>query len=201
MSIVQDPGCRNDGRAWSRFIGTVVEVLSRCVVLVRPCNKGSKLSRPHGIMVEVFLTDAETSWLDVECRYGTTMPWGPARAAPAVPGVMALCHQTVFPIPTQRLRSELMTCFRQILRFFASALSRLNIRIDWPQTPQMQGASGENRVRRPLEPMRRRRWGVCGQPCGAGARRPWALALVVNVCSHTLSSSLRAHNPLALRQS
>ena len=119
MSIVQDPGCRNDGRAWSRFIGTVVEVLSRCVVLVRPCNKGSKLSRPHGIMVEVFLTDAETSWLDVECRYGTTMPWGPARAAPAVPGVMALCHQTVFPIPTQRFRIELMTCLRQILRFFA----------------------------------------------------------------------------------
>ena len=78
-----------------------------------------------------------------------------------------------------------------------SALSRLNIRIDWPQMPQRQGASGENRVRRPIEPMRRRRWGVCGQPCGAGARRPWALALVVNVCSHTLSSSLRAHNALA----
>ncbi len=55
MSIVQDPGCWNDGRTWSRFIGTVVEVLSRRVVLVRPCNKGSKLSRSHGIMVEVFL--------------------------------------------------------------------------------------------------------------------------------------------------
>ncbi|MGC8539293.1 MAG: hypothetical protein ACP5QA_01545, partial [Phycisphaerae bacterium] len=36
-------------------------------------------------------------------------------------------------------------------------------------------------------PMRRRRWGVCGQPRGAGAGRPWALALVVNVCSHTWS--------------
>ena len=69
-----------------------------------------------------------------------------------------------------------------------------------------KGSSGKEPAakagsRGPIEPMRRRRWGVCGQPCGAGARRPWALALVVNVCSHTQSSSLRAHNPLALRQS
>ena len=55
--------------------------------------------------------------------------------------------------------------------------------------------------RGPIEPMRRRRWGVCCQPCGAGAKRPWALSLVVNVCPHTRSSSLRAHNPLAHRQS
>ncbi len=82
-----------------------------------------------------------------------------------------------------------------------SALSRLQIRIDRPQTPQLQEASGENRVRRPIEPMRHRSWGVCGQPCGAGAKRPWALSLVVNVCPHTQSSSLRAHNPLAHRQS
>ena len=61
MSIVQDPGCRNDGQAWSRFIGTVVEVLSRCVVLVRPCDKGSKLSRSHGILVEVFLRNRSRS--------------------------------------------------------------------------------------------------------------------------------------------
>ena len=82
----------------------------------------------------------------------------------------------------------------------ASALSRLQIRVGWPETGQMQGESGENRVRRPIEPLRRRRWPVSDQPCGAGARRPWALSLVVKVFINTLSSALRAHGLLAIRQ-
>ena len=49
-----------------------------------------------------------------------------------------------------------------------SALSQLQIGVDWPETGQMQGVSGENRVRRPIEPLRRRRWPVSGQPCERG---------------------------------
>ena len=67
-----------------------------------------------------------------------------------------------------RLRGNQMICPRPAKS--ASVLSHPKIRIDWSQTPQLQGASGENRVRSPIEPLRCRRWGVCGQPCWRGPR-------------------------------
>ena len=54
----------------------------------------------------------------------------------------------------------------------ASALSRLKIRIDWPQRLQMQEAAAKTGSVDPLSCCDAGRWGVCGQPRGAGARRP-----------------------------
>jgi len=60
-------------------------------------------------------------------------------------------------IETHKALCMLSVLINTHLLMAASALSRLQIRIDWPQAPQLQGASGENRVRVPIELMRRRR--------------------------------------------
>ena len=72
----------------------------------------------------------------------------------------------------------------------ASALSRLPIKIDWQQTPQLQGASGEDRVRGPIEVMRRRRCGVGSQPWGGGGQE--AVAFVARRQCLFLSTILLA---------